>query len=187
MLQSRKPQCRYPGRWPTLRHDQQRRSTLPPPDPLPRQAILAETGLLDPVLPGEVMQTPTSAPDWDTPAANVAADAPGAITARNTAARPACNSHAIRQFERDILASILEALPLIPPWALSRCWIGVVSIISTLFLRVGLLKETETQHRMYPLWVKSRHVRCKTACPLSANSGHRTSFDYFVGCTQQGR
>ena len=25
-----------------------------------------------------------------------------------------------------------------------------------------------------PLWVKSRHVQCTSACPLCANSGHRT-------------
>ena len=26
-----------------------------------------------------------------------------------------------------------------------------------------------------PLWVKSGHMQCKKACPLSANSGHNGS------------
>ena len=34
--------------------------------------------------------------------------------------------------------------------------------------------------RLCPLWVKSRRLRCTSACPLSAPSGRWDLFDHFV-------
>jgi hypothetical protein len=52
--------------------------------------------------------------------------------------------------------------------------------------RIGLKQRWERVFAC-PLWVISRHLQCKAACPLSANSGHGPLFDHLVGASVKHR